>query len=181
MDRYPDEPWFCLLDADMLVRRRLDDLWALVDHACFALIFTSGMWQGRFYIRLVTPSSIVLIRRDGRELVDRWAEWQNRDLAVDGLRPREWFWDQVTLFLAWCQTRSPVARIPLHRYANDGLDAGASIWSANVQNKEFYFNTFVNEYNRQGALRLGDARIDDDLHAAPTAAPGRSDPMRAGP
>jgi hypothetical protein len=167
MDRYPEEPWFCLLDADMLARRRLDDLWKLVEDASSALIFTNGMWEGRFYIHLVTPSGIVLVRRDGRDLVDRWAEWHDRDLSVDGLRPRGWFWDQVTLFLAWCQTRSPVARIPIHRFADDRLDPDASIWSAHVPNKEGYFRLFQAEFERQSASR----RRDGGVYVPPDAVP----------
>jgi hypothetical protein len=175
MDRYPEEPWFCLLDADMLARRRLDDLWKLLDEASSALIFTNGMWEGRFHIRLVTPSSLVLVRRDGRELVDRWADWHHRDLSVDGLRPREWFWDQVTLFLAWCQTRSSVARIPIHRFANDWLDPDASIWSANVPDKEGYFRRFQAEYDRQNASLRRDGEVGVYPHAGPAQVPDRAE------
>ena len=152
-------------------RRRLDDLWNLVEDAPVALIFTNGMWQGRFYLRLVTPAGIVLVRRDGRELVDRWADWQGRNLSVDGLRPGVWFWDQVTLFLAWCQTRRPVARIPLHRFVNAGLDAGASIWSAHVPDKEGYFRLFEVEYDRQSASRLREAPTEGDPDAESSPSP----------
>jgi hypothetical protein len=175
MDRYPDEPWFCLLDADMLARQRLDDLWKLVADASSALIFSNGMWEGRFYIHLVTPSGIVLVRHDGRDLVDRWAEWHHRDLSVDGLTPREWFWDQVTLFLAWCQTRSSVARIPIHRFANDWLHPDASIWSAHVPDKEGHFRLFQAEYGRQSALCRRDVGGDVPSRAGPAPVADRAE------
>jgi hypothetical protein len=153
IDRYDDEPWFCLLDADLLVRRRLDDLWALVKDASSALMFTDGMWDGRFYARLVTISSVVLVRRDGRGLVDRWARWYDHDEPVDGVRPRRWFWDQVTLFLAWCEAPGPIAGIPISRFASDRLDPHAAIWSANVPDKAGYFARFRAELDRQRARR----------------------------
>ena len=83
MDSYPEERSFCLLDADMLVRRRLDQLWQLVEETSAALIFTDGIWEGEFYARLVTPSSVVVVRRDGRDLVDRWARWYDHDSPID--------------------------------------------------------------------------------------------------
>jgi hypothetical protein len=153
IDEHPDESWFCLLDADILVRRGLDDLWALVENASSALMFTNGMWEGRFYARLVTVSSVVLLRRDGRELVDRWAHWYGHGEPVDGVRPRRWFWDQVTLFLAWSDIRTPIAGIPIDRFANDALAPYASIWAANVPDKAGYFRRFQTELERQEALR----------------------------
>jgi hypothetical protein len=149
MDRYPDEPWFCLLDADMLVRRRLDDLWRLLDDAPAALIFTDGIWEGRFYARLVTVASVVLVRRGGRELVDCWARLYDHDTPVDEVSPREWMWDQVTLFLAWCQSSLRIATIPISQFANVQLDPEAAIWAANVPDKERYFQLFQAESIRQ--------------------------------
>jgi hypothetical protein len=153
IDRYADEPWFCLLDADLLVRRRLDDLWGLVADAPSALMLTDGMWEGRFYTRLVTVSSVVLVRRDGRELVDRWARWYDHDEPIDGVRPRRWYWDQLTLFLAWCEARGPIACIPISRFADDGLDPDAAIWAANVPDKAGYFARFRAELDRLLARR----------------------------
>src|SRR4051794_16771061 len=85
MDRFPDGRWFCLLDADMLVRRPLDDLWRLARSHQAALIFPDGDWRGRFYVRLLTPSGVVLVRREARALVDRWAHWYGHDEPVDGV------------------------------------------------------------------------------------------------
>ena len=112
-----------------------------------------GCGRGRFYVRIVTVSAVVLVRRDGRELVDRWAYWYHRDVPFEDVRPREWFWDQATLFLAWCSSRLSTGRIPISEFANDQLDAGAAIWSANVADKEGYFRHFEIEYRRQHASR----------------------------
>jgi hypothetical protein len=148
-EQFPDEPWFCLLDADMLARRPLDDLWGHVRHAPAALMFTDGMWEGRFYLRLVTLSGIVLVRRDGLALVDRWADNFHHAKPIDRIRPREWFWDQVTLFLAWCDCGLRVAPIALNRFANDQLATDASIWSANVPDKDGHYRRFLAEHERQ--------------------------------
>ncbi len=149
MDRFTDERWFCLIDADMLVRRRLDDLWRLVEDASAALMFTNGMWEGQFYARLVTVASVVLVRRDGRDLVDRWARLYHHDTPVDQVVPREWFWDQVTLFLAWCESPLPIATIPIAVFADVQLGPHAAIWAANVPDKERYFHFFQAESRRQ--------------------------------
>ncbi len=70
MDRFPDAPWYGLFDADFLIRRPLDDLWTYLDGHPTALFVTNGMWEGRFYLRLVAPSGMVLVRPDGRALID---------------------------------------------------------------------------------------------------------------
>ena len=91
-DTFPDEPWFGMFDADMLVRRPLTDLWSLLDGHQAALLMTDGVWEGRVYPHLFTPSGIVLVRRDGRELVDSWVKWDRHPDALHGRRPGEWFW-----------------------------------------------------------------------------------------
>ena len=65
--------------------------------------------------------------------------------------PREWFWDQVTLFLAWCESPLKVATIPLFQFANTQLDPRAAIWAAIGPRKEAYFPYFEAEYGRQRA------------------------------
>ena len=153
MNDYREEPWFCLIDADNLVRRPLDDLWRLLDQAPAALMFTDGMWKGRFYARLVTPSSVVLVRQDGRDLVESWARLYDHDAPVDEIRPREWFWDQVTLFLAWCESSLPIATIPFSEFADVALGAHSAIWTANVPDKASYLRLFEAEYRRQQESR----------------------------
>ena len=109
---------------------------ALVEDASAALMFTNGMWEGQFYARLVTVASVVLVRQDGRDLVDRWARLYDHDTPVDQVVPREWFWDQVTLFLAWCESPLPIANIPIAVFADVQLDGHSAIWAANVPDKE---------------------------------------------
>ena len=155
LDRFPEEPWFCLLDADMLVRRPLHDLWSQVEANHAALIFTDGMWRGRFWVRLLTPSGVVLVRRDGRALVDRWVDWYDHDKPVGEVNPREWFWDQVTLFLAWCECGLQVASIPLSGFADEELAPASSIWSAHVPDKDGHFRRFQAELERQHAAVAG--------------------------
>jgi hypothetical protein len=155
IDRHVDEPWFCLLDADMLVRNRLDSLWRLIDNVPAALILTDGFWEGQFFARLVTVSSIVLVRRDGRDVIDRWAHWHGHNRPVDAIQPGAWFWDQVTLFLAWTEKGQDIAPISLPMFANDRLDPDAAVWAANVVDKEDYFHRFQVEYLRQRALKNG--------------------------
>ncbi len=151
MDDHPDEPWYAVLDADFLVRRPLDDLWAMTDRAAAALIVTNGMWGGRVYQHLITPSGIVVVRHDGRPLIDAWAHVQRHDGRLDGIEPGAWFWDQVTLLRAWSATPLDYATIPMSVFANCQLSAEAAIWSANVpsRSKGWYFDVLREEYLRQ--------------------------------
>ena len=149
MDRFTDERFFCLIDADMLVRRRLDDLWRLVEDASAALMFTDGMWEGQFYARLVTLASVVLVRRDGRDLVDRWAHLYHHGSPVDQVVPREWFWDQVTLFLAWCESPLPIANIPIAVFADVQLDARCRHLGGQRSGQGALFHYFQAESRRQ--------------------------------
>ena len=149
MDRFPDEPRYGLFDADLLIRSPLDDLWSYLDTHPTALFVTNGMWQGRFYLRLVTPSGIVLVRPDGRELIDIWAKWFMHDQPIEAIKPREWFWDQVTLAMARQESQLPIQPIPMHIFANADLFPEAAIWSAHVLQKEDYYVRFQQEYERQ--------------------------------
>jgi len=149
MTTYPDEPWYGILDADFLIRRSLGALWSLLDDYPTALMFTNGMWKGRFYLRLVTPSGIVLVRPDGRALIDNWAKWYFYERPMDAIPPRGWFWDQLTLLQAWCEARLAYAIIPIHIFADSSLSANAAVWSANVKDKQHYYTLFRQEYERQ--------------------------------
>lgn len=151
MDEHPEEPWYCLMDADFLVRRPLPDLWALMHRAETALLVTSGVWRGRVYQHLITPSGIVLVRRDGRALVDRWARWNAHGEAIAGIRPGAWFWDQVTLLMARDEAPLSYAVIPMGDFADCSLHARAAIWSANVPpgDKGRYYRCFREEHERQ--------------------------------
>lgn len=151
MDEHPGEPWYCLMDADFLVRRPLSDLWALTHRAEAGLIVTSGVWRGRVYQHLITPSGIVLVRRDGRALVDRWTRWSSHHEAIAGIRPGAWFWDQVTLLKARDEAPLRYAVIPMGDFADCSLRPRAAIWSANVppDDKGRYYACFREEHARQ--------------------------------
>ena len=149
MRMYPDEAAYALFDADLLVRRRLPDLWQRLDGFPMALMVTDGVWRGRIYPRLITVSSLVLVRRDGRELIDNWARWIEHDRPLDSIRPRAWMWDQVTLFFAWCETRLDFGSIPIESFADASLSPRSAIWSANVTNKQHYQALFHHELDRQ--------------------------------
>ncbi len=151
MDEYPREPWYGLFDADFLVRRPLRDLWALMRQAPAALIVTDGVWQGRVYQHLRTPSGIVMVRPDGRRLIEDWVKRQSSEDAIAGIRPGAWFWDQVTLLQARDDSCLHYARISMGRFADCGLRADSAIWSANVGEgqKEQYYRWFRQELERQ--------------------------------
>ena len=149
MDSYPNEPWYGLFDADFLVRRPLGDLWSLMDRHPAALIMTTGMWQGRYYRRLVTPSGIVLVRPDGRALIDGWAKWMGHDRPLEGIEPGEWFWDQLALLEAQEETPLHYGLIPIETFADCQLSPAGAIWSANVPGKDYYYALFQVEYQRQ--------------------------------
>jgi hypothetical protein len=151
MDEHPREPWYGLFDADFLVRRPLRDLWALMRRFPVALFLTDGVWNGRVYQHLVTPSGIVMVRPDGRRLIDKWAEWQASQEPIADIRPGSWFWDQVTLLRAWNETRLPYTVISMQDFADCGLHDRSAIWSANVdrQEKDRYYRRFSQELQRQ--------------------------------
>lgn len=153
LDAFLDEPWFGMFDADMLVRRPLTDLWSLLDDHQAALLMTNGVWEGRVYPHLFTPSGIVLVRRDGRELVDSWVKWDSHPDALHGHRPGEWFWDQCTLLQAKEDSRVKCATIPFHRFFCNQCPANAPIWSAHGGWKERNYRYFLVEHEVQRVLR----------------------------
>lgn len=149
MDEYPREPWYGLFDADFLVRRSLRDLWAMMRRFPVALFVTNGLWNGCFHQHLVTPSGIVMVRPDGRRLIDKWIEWQSSRDTIAGIRPGAWFWDQVTLLRARDEARLPYTMISMQDFADCGLHAHSAIWSANVEAKDQYYRWFSQEFQRQ--------------------------------
>lgn len=149
MDRFPDEPWFGIFDADMLVRRPLPDLWSKLDGHQAALIRTNGMWAGRFYPHLLIPSGIVLVRRDGRALVENWVKWSRHTEPLFSRRPGEWFWDQCALLQAWKDTGLHYANISMHDFACATFARTAAIWSAHVWEKERLHRYFLVEHELQ--------------------------------
>ncbi|HEX4966650.1 MAG TPA: hypothetical protein VF173_37920 [Thermoanaerobaculia bacterium] len=151
MNEHPREPWYCLFDADFLVRRPLRPLWALMHRFPVALILTNGMWQGRVYQHLITPSGIVMVRPDGRELIESWVRWQSSEEAIAGIQPGAWYWDQVTLLRARDEACLDYAVIPMQDFADCELRADSAIWSANVdrREKDLYFRWFSEEHERQ--------------------------------
>ena len=149
MDRFPNESRYALLDADFLVRRELSQLWAKVDHQPTALFRTNGMWQGRYYQHLETPSGIVLIRPDGRQLIEAWGEFAKLTEPIGKVQPQGWHWDQATLIKALRQTKIGFCTIPMHIYADERLTEMAVIWSAHIgDGKERYFELFLREHER---------------------------------
>jgi hypothetical protein len=154
MERYPEQPWYCLLDADFLVRKPLQPLWSFLDNHAAALCINDGFEHGVFYRQLVTPSAIVLLRPDGKKLIDCWARWYYHDQPLDSIQPLAWYWDQITLAEAWKEAGISCAVIPLEVYSDERLRPGAAIWSANVPQKNEYYELFRNEYERQRAESL---------------------------
>lgn len=156
MQQFPEQPWFGLLDTDFLVRKPLKRLWALLENHAAALFMTDGMWEGKFYRRLLTPSGIVLVRRDARRLIDCWAKWYYHDQPLESIKPQAWFWDQITLTEARTEVGGRYAPIPMDLYGDCSLRSEAAIWSAHVGAlKDWYYYLFRREYLRQRAELTG--------------------------
>lgn len=155
MDAYPDEPWYGQFDADFLVRRPLDNLWSTLDKHQAGLFWTDGKWRGKFYRRLVIPAGIVLVRPDGRSLIDNWVKWQAYEKPLDDISPGQWYWDTVTLLKARDETPLRYAVLSMYTFADCGLSSKAAIWSANAgaRQKQRYYNLFLKEYERQCQTR----------------------------
>jgi hypothetical protein len=151
-DRFPEEKWFGLFDADLLIRRPLPDLWAKLARRPAGLIRTDGVWNGRVYEHLLVPSGIVLVRRDGQALVESWARWHTHSEPLFNRQPGGWFWDQCTLLQALRETGMPHERIPMGRFANGALSPAAAVWSAHDGDKEELYQRFVAEDQRQRAV-----------------------------
>lgn len=152
MQRFPEQPWYGLFDADFLVRKPLQGLWSMLDTHAAALFMTNGMWNGRFYRRLITPSGIVLVRHEAKKLIDSWVKWYHHDQPLDSIKPRSWFWDQITLTQAWTEAGVRCAMIPMNVYGDCELLPNAAIWSAHVgAEKKRYYELFRREYLRQRA------------------------------
>jgi hypothetical protein len=154
MDTFPAEPWFGMFDADMLVRRPLPDLWSLLDNHQAALFMTDGVWRGRVSPDGFTPSGIVLVRRDGRELVDNWVKWDSFPSELYSHQPGDWYWDQCTLLQARDESRVDCAVIPLHRFSCNRCLGDAAIWSGHSAGKERNYRYFLIEHEVQRVFRF---------------------------
>jgi hypothetical protein len=163
---FPDEPWYALFDADMIVRRPLTNLWNVLEHAPLGLIQTDGTYNGRYFAGQVFNSSLVLVRSDALALVDGWCRWTAFDQPLDGVEPGRWFWEQLTLLMSWCDNpQLESVRLPWELYADWRLSDSAAAWSAHVPVdwKPAYLDRFRHE------LEQADAGISVDLrgHAMP--------------
>jgi hypothetical protein len=160
MDRFPGEHWYALLDADFLVRRPLNALWSLVESHPAALFHTDGYERGVYYRNLVNPSGIVLVRPDGRPLIDTWMKWARHTEPLGSIAPQAWFWDQVTLTEARLECGLRCEMIALEVFADAELRPESAIWSANVGcRKAEYYERFRAEYERQVAEAAPDSRV----------------------
>lgn len=151
MDAYPDEPWYGQFDADFLVRRPLDSLWAKLDEYHAALFVTNGMWRGRYFRHLVTPAGIVVVRPEGRVLIDNWAKWLTHDKPLGDVAQGQWYRDTVSLLEAKNETHLRYAKLSMDNHANAQFSSNAAIWSAHVpaRDKPHYYKRFLEEYERQ--------------------------------
>ena len=151
MDRFPEAPFYALLDADSLIRRPLSGLWSYVEVYPAAMCITAGVENGLFYPQLVTPSGIVLVRRGARAMVDCWVKWHGYDRPLGPIEPRAWFWDQITLAEAWKESGIRCATIPFYEYSDDRLLPNSAIWTANVgDRKPRYYELFRRSWPGSG-------------------------------
>lgn len=142
---YPREPWYCLFDADLLVRRPLAALWSCMRWAEVGIVTNP-----RAAVHTRVWGSLVLFRREGRALLDNWArEYSTR--AIGGFRPGQFFFDQASLAVAVERTPVRYARIPQAEYLDHLLREDSSIWSAHValEEKDRAYRCFLAGHERQ--------------------------------
>ncbi|MFL6192982.1 MAG: hypothetical protein ACJ75H_02330 [Thermoanaerobaculia bacterium] len=153
MDDHPREPWYCLFDADFLVRRPLTDLWSCMRWASAGVIHgpASGVWDR-------IASGLVLLRPEARPLVESWVAGYSKR-SIGGVRRGCFFFDQATLALAYERTPLRYARIPGNEYLDVRFRPDSSIWSAHVapEDKDRAYCRFLAEHERQ----LREARGSD--------------------
>lgn len=152
MAEYPREPWYCLMDADFLVRRPLAPLWSAMSWADAALLTTPGLRRRPPDLVNGVWSSLMLVRPSARPLVERWVYWHGRR-SIAGFRRGVWWWDCVTLAKARLETPLRYALVSFPEYMDDRLTPGSSIWSANAPatEKDGIYRRFLAEHERQRA------------------------------
>ncbi|MGR0188390.1 hypothetical protein [Azospirillum aestuarii] len=130
-----DPDWCLFLDADMILRRRIDSVLALANEVDAALVFREGLHKGRVHRRLRVAAGLVFFSRGGYALVDRWCRMLQRTEKVEDVSPQAWFWEQVCLFdAAEASLDLRLARIDAkHHLSSPPFSSSASFWSANVK------------------------------------------------
>ncbi|VAX25478.1 hypothetical protein MNBD_IGNAVI01-458 [hydrothermal vent metagenome] len=131
------EEKYLMLDADMIVRKPLDKLFAKLDSNDGAFYMHEGIWNGKVYDHLKVPSGIILIKPSALPIIDKWIEVMEREEEISGIKKGKWFWDQITLWRAIEETPNMKLDTVGKTYLrSDFSDKDAAIWSANVRKKE---------------------------------------------
>lgn len=128
---------YLLLDADMTIRKPLDNLFAKLDSNDGAFCIDKGIWNGQVYDHLRVASGVILIKPSALPIINKWIEIMENEEEISGIKKGKWFWDQITLWRAIEEAPKLKLGIIETTYRRwDFTDKEAVIWSANVRKKE---------------------------------------------
>jgi hypothetical protein len=126
--------WLILLDADLLIRRSLDDLLVAHGECDAAVVMRSGLHNARVWQRLRVAAGFILFRRSGYGLIWDWCQTMKTSAQIEDVRPFEWFWEQTCLYEACFTGKWRIGHIDAGTYLSSWpFNSSASVWSANVK------------------------------------------------
>jgi hypothetical protein len=144
-------PWYCITDADLLVRKPLTSLIAKIKGADAAIVFRP--WNKEEWMQVA--GGLVLIRESGVPLIEKWDEIMNKAgefPGCPGMYPWGWWWDQICL---WKGIQAlpglKYETIDQYLYLNmpeQGFSTKAYIWSANDPDKDKMYQIFKTEFEK---------------------------------
>lgn len=160
---------YALMDADMLIRKPLDALYACVAEHDAALVFRPHSLGNHTKIN----SSLVIAKPNATPLIDEWVSlmegkrklytvepssltWWERfrnrkykpKIKPICIRRGRWFWDQITLYKATQIVPLNYATLSEQMFINGAFDGDAHIWSAHV-NKAMAYERFLQELKQR--------------------------------
>ncbi|MFL6192981.1 MAG: hypothetical protein ACJ75H_02325 [Thermoanaerobaculia bacterium] len=152
MDEYPREPWYCLMDADLLLRCPVPFLWASLRGLDAALALNPSLRRRPPGLSNGALTGLVLVRPGARPLVDSWVRWHWRR-RIGEFAHNCWWWDCVTLSRAVLETRVRYAVIPPAEFLDYRRRPGSPIWSGECdpEAKDAVFDLLAAEHKRQRA------------------------------
>lgn len=142
-----------LMDADLLVRQPLSEMFDALKGVRASLVFRDGVHQGKVWARLQMAAGLVGVGATGIEMVDEWIARMESTEGIEDVAPWSWFWEQT------CLNSVVRASMRAHRYhaldphrflCSQPFRQDAAVWSANVARhlKDAVYEEFRSELMR---------------------------------
>ena len=164
VNRYKSDTYI-YFDADILMRDSVDNLVREMGDNDAALLYRPS--ANGFHVKI--NSSIVIVKTgNGIGLIREWNKQMRKRFAIfttdkslsisDILRNKKpgypkplciakgsWFWDQITLYEAFKVLPLQYSTLQIDRYLNGNFAPWAAIWSGHSADKDYVYNTYVDE------------------------------------